>query len=73
MHAEHDNEWSLKVIDLDKMEDGALIQMELLTRTGQKTVPNIFIDQEHIGGDSELTKLHSKGMLEPKLKAIKRS
>lgn len=30
------------VLDLDKLdaEDGALIQLELLRRTGQRTVPN---------------------------------
>lgn len=32
----------IHVIDLDKMdqEDGALVQMELLQQTGQRTVPN---------------------------------
>jgi hypothetical protein len=33
---------NVHAIDLDKMdeEDGALIQMELLQQTGQRTVPN---------------------------------
>jgi len=59
------------VIDLDKMgEDGPLIQMELLTRTGQKTVPNIFIGRQHVGGDSDLTKLHYDGKLTSMLSAV---
>jgi hypothetical protein len=35
--------------------------------TGQTTVPNIFIDGAHIGGNSELQALHSSGKLVEKL------
>ena len=40
MHSSIDVE--ISILDLDKMEheDGALVQMELLQRTGQRTVPN---------------------------------
>lgn len=34
------------------MDEGSEIQKYLSTKTGQKTVPNIFIDQKHIGGMS---------------------
>jgi glutaredoxin 3 len=44
-------------------EDGPLIQMELLTKTGQKTVPNVFIGGKHIGGDSDLSELYDSGSL----------
>lgn len=37
-------------IDLDLMEQGKLIEEVLINKTGQETVPNIFIKQEHIGG-----------------------
>jgi glutaredoxin-related protein len=32
------------------MPNGDVIQDELFKATGQRTVPNIFIHQEHIGG-----------------------
>jgi len=51
-------------------EDGPLIQMELLTRTGQKTVPNVFIGRQHVGGDSDLTKLYREGRLDGMLSAL---
>ncbi len=34
--------------------DGSAIQSALLEITGQRTVPNIFIGKEHIGGNSDL-------------------
>lgn len=35
-------------------DDGSAIQAALSDITGQSTVPNIFIKQEHIGGNSDL-------------------
>jgi glutaredoxin 3 len=59
---------SVDIIDMDQMnEDGPLIQMELMTTTGQRTVPNIFINGQHIGGDSDLSKLHESGKLQEML------
>lgn len=54
------------VLDLDRMAemDGPSIQMELLEMTGQRTVPNIFINGEHVGGNSDLQHLHNEGMLD---------
>eukprot|EP01038_Epipyxis_sp_PR26KG_P016122 gene16122-21912_t len=55
------------VLELDNMKEGADIQAELLTMTGQKTVPNIFINGEHLGGcDSTLAAIKS-GDLQKKL------
>jgi glutaredoxin 3 len=53
------------VLDLDLMDDydGPLVQMELLERTGQRTVPNVFIGTKHIGGNSDLQQLASEGKL----------
>jgi glutaredoxin 3 len=65
------NSFTLDVVDLDKMgEDGPLIQMELLTRTGQRTVPNVFIGGKHMGGDSDLTQLFESGELLKMLKSF---
>ena len=70
MEASHNNgsaanALGVRFVYLDRMveDDGPLIQMELLTKTGQKTVPNIFIGGRHIGGDSDLTKLYNSGEL----------
>ena len=35
-------------------DDGSAIQGALEEMTGQRTVPNIFISQKHIGGNSDL-------------------
>ncbi|EGF99002.1 uncharacterized protein MELLADRAFT_94932 [Melampsora larici-populina 98AG31] len=53
----------IHVVELDQCEDGAEIQAYLKTKTGQGTVPNIFIHQNHIGGNSDLQKLKEEGEL----------
>jgi len=40
--------------ELDQQDDGSDIQEALLKLTGQRTVPNIFIGKQHIGGNSDL-------------------
>jgi glutaredoxin 3 len=50
-------------IELDNQSDGADIQSYLIELTGHRTVPNIFINQKHIGGCDDLTKLNSQGLL----------
>ncbi|KAI0444178.1 putative glutaredoxin [Xylaria telfairii] len=42
------------LIELDQVDDGADIQAALHELSGQKTVPNIYIAQKHIGGNSDL-------------------
>ncbi|KAA6408033.1 MAG: glutaredoxin [Lasallia pustulata] len=42
------------IIELDQIDDGAAMQDALHEITGQRTVPNIFIKQQHIGGNSDL-------------------
>jgi glutaredoxin 3 len=56
-----------EVWELDQMEIGREIQDQLLAITGQRTVPNIFINGEHIGGCDDLMDLHSNGNLAKKL------
>lgn len=36
------------------LDDGAALQDALEEMTSQRSVPNIFINQKHIGGNSEL-------------------
>ncbi|KAG7007546.1 glutaredoxin [Physcia stellaris] len=42
------------IIELDQVDDGAAIQDALEEITNQRSVPNIFIGQKHIGGNSDL-------------------
>ncbi|CAG5986490.1 unnamed protein product, partial [Menidia menidia] len=38
------------VVELDLIENGTTYQDMLLEMTGQKTVPNVFINKTHLGG-----------------------
>ena len=42
-------------MDLENEKDGADIQNYLREKTGQSSVPNIFIKQKHIGGIIQIT------------------
>ncbi|QIW95581.1 hypothetical protein AMS68_001099 [Peltaster fructicola] len=41
-------------IELDQVDDGSDIQQALREISGQSTVPNVFINKKHIGGNSDL-------------------
>ena len=51
------------VVELDELDDGAEIQAELLSLTGQRTVPNVFIGGAHIGGCDDTMALKKSGEL----------
>merc|ERR1712230_159215 len=55
------------LMELDEVDDGAAIQDALEEITGQRSVPNIFIAQKHIGGNSDLQS--KKGQLDDLLKS----
>ena len=57
-----------KVIELDTMSNGSEIQNALYEISGQQTVPNIFINGKHIGGNSDLQLLERQGKLRELLK-----
>jgi glutaredoxin 3 len=52
--------------EVDVTNDSAMRQ-ELVQRTGRRTVPQIFIGDEPIGGFTELKALSDRGQLEAKL------
>ncbi|KAF9446503.1 glutaredoxin [Macrolepiota fuliginosa MF-IS2] len=56
------------IYELDEMGEGSDIQAYLLQKTGQRTVPNVFIGQEHIGGCDDTVKAHSTKAIAPLLK-----
>ncbi|GMH05549.1 hypothetical protein Nepgr_007389 [Nepenthes gracilis] len=58
---------SYKAVELDTETDGSEIQSTLLEWTGQRTVPNVFIGGNHIGGCDTTTAMHQEGKLVPLL------
>ncbi|KAJ9454593.1 Glutaredoxin [Diplonema papillatum] len=56
------------VVELNTMPNGSDIQNKLATITGQRTVPNIFIGDEHVGGCDEAQMLDARGKLAEMLK-----
>ncbi|KAI8926330.1 glutaredoxin-1 [Entophlyctis helioformis] len=57
------------LFELDNLANGAEIQAYLLDKTKQRTVPNVFIHQKHIGGSSDLDALNKTGELDKILAA----
>ncbi|CUM56552.1 uncharacterized protein AC631_01834 [Debaryomyces fabryi] len=56
-----------KVVELNTSNNGREIQDALREMTGQNTVPNVFINKKHIGGNSDLQALQGAGKLKPLL------
>lgn len=53
-------------VEIDVGADRALLG-EMMTRSGRRTVPQIFIGERHIGGYDDLLALDRKGRLDPLL------
>ncbi|KAG0363854.1 glutaredoxin-1 [Gamsiella multidivaricata] len=53
-----------KAYEIDLEKDGAQVQDYLLQKTGQRTVPNIFINTQHLGGNSDLIVAKENGKLD---------
>jgi glutaredoxin 3 len=58
----------VKIHELDQMPTGDAIQQALLDKTGQRTVPSVFVAGQHIGGNSETQQAHKSGKLAQLLK-----
>lgn len=50
-------------IELDQRGDGSTMQGVLQQKTGQRTVPNIFVRGTHVGGNDDLHAAHRSGSL----------
>jgi glutaredoxin 3 len=57
------------VHELDRLPSGSLIQQELQNLTGQRTVPNIFVQNQHMGGNDDIQRAHRTGQLSKLIKA----
>jgi glutaredoxin 3 len=53
----------IKIYELDRMSNGAAIQDELYNMTRQQTVPNVFIKNQHVGGNDDCQHLYRTGQL----------
>ncbi|KAJ1110770.1 hypothetical protein NDU88_008116 [Pleurodeles waltl] len=51
-------------LELDQCEDGTTIQEILMEMTGQNTVPNVFVNKEHVGGCDKTLQAHRNGSLQ---------
>ena len=52
------------VIELDERPDGAAIQQELARMTGQRSVPNVFVNGTHVGGNDDTQAAARSGTLQ---------
>ena len=57
MHVEY------KAFELDEMSEGGDIQRLLLNKTRQRTVPNVFVSGQHIGGNDDTARAAANGRL----------
>ena len=57
------------VVDIEKIfiDSDPQKREEMMTRTGRRTVPQIYIDQTHVGGFDDLAALDKAGGLDPLL------
>lgn len=51
------------IYELDQRKDGNEIQSELQKITGQRTVPNVFVMNTHIGGNDDTQSAKKNGKL----------
>lgn len=50
-----------------RVDSDPALREEMMQRTGRRTVPQIFIDDQHIGGFDDLSALDKAGGLDPLL------
>ena len=58
-----------EVIELDEQADGSLIQDGLYKMTGQRSVPNVFVNGKHLWGNDDTQAAARSGKLQELLNA----
>ncbi|KAG7100216.1 hypothetical protein E1B28_001991 [Marasmius oreades] len=53
----------IKIVELDETEGGDDLQSYLADKTGQRSVPNVFINKKHVGGNDKIQALQKQGEL----------
>ena len=56
-----------KVIELDQVDNGDEIQRALQVISGQRTVPNVFVKGQHLGGNDDTQAAARNGKLKQML------
>ena len=56
-------------IDKIRIDEHPERRAEMMTRTGRRTVPQIYIGERHVGGYDDLVALDRAGELDPLLRA----
>jgi len=56
----------VEIIDI-RIDSDPERRQEMISRAGRSTVPQIFIDEEHVGGCDDLYELDFEGELDRKL------
>jgi len=51
------------IVELDQIDEGPSLRDYLFEKTGQKTVPNVFVNGTHIGGCDNTMSAHADGRL----------
>ncbi|KAF8971895.1 thioredoxin-like protein [Flammula alnicola] len=51
------------IYELDELDDGSAIQEYLYQKTGQRTVPSVFVNKQHIGGNDDTQAFFKSGQL----------
>ena len=59
----------VKEIDKIRVDLQPELRLEMMEKTGRRTVPQIYIDERHVGGFEDLRALDLAGELEPLLQA----
>lgn len=54
------------------VESDPVQRAEMMSRTGRRTVPQIFIGEKHVGGYDDIAALDHKGELDPLLADVPR-
>lgn len=54
-----------KIVELDQLGNGLAIQDTLSDLTGLRTVPNVFVNGQHLGGCNDTLKAHAENRLMP--------
>jgi glutaredoxin 3 len=54
---------SVVIHELDSMPNGTAIQQALASMTGQRTVPNVFVKGNHVGGNDDVQQAYRSGNL----------
>lgn len=69
MFAKNNLSQDVQIHELDRLPNGAGIQQTLAQMTGQRTVPAVFVNGQHLGGNDDAQSAFRSGKLQSMLQA----